>query len=342
MLAEVVIGQTRLPQYEAYIANYSQIAIEQMNEYGIPASITLAQGILESGAGQARLAIEANNHFGIKCHKEWTGETVYHDDDTLQECFRKYSVVKESYEDHSKFLTTRDRYASLFQLDRTDYKSWAKGLKTAGYATDINYPDRLIKIIEDYELFNLDNSTDVKKKSNYLTEEKKENIPPKKGTVTYKKIIQSKVIVANKKDDNPGDKKDEKVIDKSTKIVYSDRMIGQVSAYSSHEVKKINGVKYVVAQKNDSYESIADEFSLKVHEIYSINDVPKSTKLQAGEIVYIRDKKSTAINSFHIVQEDETMRDIAQKYGIRLKSLCNKNNMEIDAQPSIGQKLNLK
>ncbi len=135
-----------------YIQNYKKIAKEDMLQYGIPASITLGQGILESGAGTGPLSIKANNHFGIKCHKEWTGASVKYDDDTSQECFRKYNNPSESYRDHSLFLTSRERYSNLFKLEKNDYKSWAIGLKNAGYATDSSYPTKLITLIEKYEL----------------------------------------------------------------------------------------------------------------------------------------------------------------------------------------------
>ena len=139
-----------------YINDYSKIAQEEMLQYGIPASITIAQGILESGAGRGELTGKANNHFGIKCHRDWTGERVYHDDDEAQECFRKYKDPKYSFRDHSLFLTERSRYQDLFKLKKDDYKGWAKGLKKAGYATDPKYPDKLIGIIERYNLDKLD------------------------------------------------------------------------------------------------------------------------------------------------------------------------------------------
>lgn len=138
-----------------YIHAYSAIAQEEMRLYKIPASITLAQGILESASGKGRLAVEANNHFGIKCHG-WTGAKIYHDDDASQECFRKYKDAKYSFRDHSLFLTERKRYYKLFDLDITDYKRWAKELKAAGYATDRKYPDKLISLIERYELYRYD------------------------------------------------------------------------------------------------------------------------------------------------------------------------------------------
>ena len=139
-----------------YIATYSEIAKQEMELYGIPASITLAQGILESGAGRGDLTRKAKNHFGIKCHTGWTGERAYHDDDELQECFRKYTDPKNSFRDHSLFLSERSRYKSLFDLDKDDYKGWAKGLRKAGYATDPKYPNKLISIIERYNLAGYD------------------------------------------------------------------------------------------------------------------------------------------------------------------------------------------
>lgn len=144
-------------EIKLYVASFHEIAKNSMKTHGIPASIILAQGILESGAGKGKLAQSANNHFGIKCHKGWTGDSVKHDDDAEQECFRKYAHASESYKDHSLFLTTRSRYATLFKLDKGDYQSWARGLKAAGYATDVKYPDKLIGLIERFELYKYDN-----------------------------------------------------------------------------------------------------------------------------------------------------------------------------------------
>lgn len=149
--------KTYAEEIQFYVDNFKEIAKNNMKTHGIPASITLAQGILESGAGKGKLAQSANNHFGIKCHTGWTGESVKHDDDAAQECFRKYNHPSESYRDHSLFLTSRPRYANLFKLDRGDYEAWAKGLKAAGYATDVKYPDKLIGLIERFELYKYDN-----------------------------------------------------------------------------------------------------------------------------------------------------------------------------------------
>ena len=155
-------AQTRNKQYENYIKKYRELAVEEMKKYHIPASITLAQGLLESGAGQSTLARKSNNHFGIKCGSDWRGKTVSHDDDARGECFRAYKHPKDSYEDHSKFLAGRSRYASLFKLKITDYKGWARGLKKAGYATNPRYADQLIGIIELYELHKYDEKNYLK------------------------------------------------------------------------------------------------------------------------------------------------------------------------------------
>lgn len=157
--SEILVNPTNRKTFanatEEYIFNYSGMAQEEMRKYKIPASITLAQGILESSSGQARLAIEGNNHFGIKCH-DWTGGKIYHDDDAHQECFRKYKHAIESFEDHSTFLSGRSRYAKLFKLDIDDYKGWARELRAAGYATDKKYPEKLISLIERFELYKYD------------------------------------------------------------------------------------------------------------------------------------------------------------------------------------------
>lgn len=174
-----------------YIKRYAPIAVSEMHKYNVPASITLAQGILESGNGRSQLASKSNNHFGIKCHTGWKGAKVYHDDDEKGECFRKYKYVESSYEDHSQFLSGRRRYASLFKLKKTDYKGWSKGLKKAGYATDKNYPKKLIKIIETYELYEFDKirEKDLKRvKKETAKNQRKPKVKTKKRVVKYYQV----------------------------------------------------------------------------------------------------------------------------------------------------------
>ncbi len=159
-----IVKPIKINGTDHYISVYKDIAVSEMKKYGIPASITLAQGILESGSGKGTLATKANNHFGIKCHN-WKGKKVYHDDDRRQECFRKYNSANKSFRDHSEFLAHRKRYAKLFELDKDDYKGWAKELRRAGYATDKRYPQKLIALIERYELYNYDEKPSKRKKS---------------------------------------------------------------------------------------------------------------------------------------------------------------------------------
>ena len=171
-----------------YIKKYAPLAVLEMHKYDIPASITLAQGILESGNGRSQLASKSNNHFGIKCHVGWKGQKVYHDDDEKGECFRKYKFVETSYKDHSEFLSGRRRYANLFKLRKSDYKGWAKGLKKAGYATDKKYPKKIIKIIETYNLYEFDKFTKKDLKRGKREKPKKRNTKPKKSIPEYYQV----------------------------------------------------------------------------------------------------------------------------------------------------------
>ena len=194
----------------AYIDRYKHIAIRDMLEYKILASITLAQGVLESGSGRSQLASMSNNHFGIKCHKNWNGEKVYYDDDEKGECFRKYFDPEESFDDHSTFLTSRSRYAGLFALKPGDYKAWAKGLRKAGYATDKKYPNKLIKIIEDYHLYDYDalvldkkvNRSAAKKTTKKPIKNDRKYILVKKGDTLYSIARKSNLSVSELKKRN--------------------------------------------------------------------------------------------------------------------------------------------
>ncbi len=185
-------GSKSLNKYTLqYVRKYAPLAVFEMHNYNIPASITLAQGILESGNGRSQLASKSNNHFGIKCHTGWKGAKVYHDDDEKGECFRKYKYVQSSYKNHSEFLSGRRRYASLFKLRKSDYKGWAKGLKKAGYATDKKYPKKLIKIIEEYKLYEFDKfrEKDLKKlKKETNKKHTKTVINSKKSTQEFYKV----------------------------------------------------------------------------------------------------------------------------------------------------------
>jgi flagellum-specific peptidoglycan hydrolase FlgJ len=196
---EKVVNPVPKTGVDGYIETYVEIAQEAMRQYGLPASITLAQGILESGAGNGELVKKANNHFGIKCH-DWKGAKVYHDDDEKGECFRKYSLAKFSFRDHSLFLANRGRYSDLFKLPKDDYKGWAKGLRAAGYATDRKYPEKLISIVERYKLYRYDGEVLGKKEKDYKkVKDKKNQHTVEKGETLYRIAKKYKVSVEDLK-----------------------------------------------------------------------------------------------------------------------------------------------
>jgi LysM repeat protein len=302
-------SDTQIPEQkmtkEDYIEKFKSIAVEQMNLYGIPASITLAQGILESGNGNSLLATEANNHFGIKCHKEWNGPTYHMDDDEVNECFRRYENPDESYRDHSLFLTTRPRYSFLFELDILDYKSWANGLKTAGYATNPNYANLLIKNIEEFELFKFDKlyKADPNHRQNLITA--KETVP--------------------------------------NNINSSDEDFEGIMLYSGNrKVYKHNGVRFIYAKSGDTFKSIAADTEIAEWQLCKYNDLKKKDKLADGQIIYLQVKKNKAKESFHIVQPGETLYGISQQHAIRLKKLCKYNTLSSDATLFPNQKIKLR
>ena len=290
---------------QQYIAKYSAIAVDEMNRYGIPASITLAQGCLESGNGNSLLASKSNNHFGIKCH-DWNGAKTYHDDDRKNECFRVYKHAKQSFEDHSQFLVNRSRYADLFKLKMSDYKGWAKGLKKAGYATDPKYPTKLINIIEEYELYKFDNAKryakNKKRDKTVATEQTRRHAP----TSSYKNF--------------------------------------EVSISDGHKVLDINRINYIIVRKGDTFSSINAEFELRDWELFKYNDIKEGSTLIPGQIIYIQSKRSKAArhHKTHKVAVGETMHQISQKYGIKLKSLYKKNHMVMGSEPRSGQIISLR
>ncbi|MBO4622169.1 MAG: glucosaminidase domain-containing protein [Paludibacteraceae bacterium] len=248
--------------YLQYIAKYRKVALEQEKQHKIPACITLAQGLLESGAGKSELATQANNHFGIKCHKDWTGETYSHDDETAQECFRKYKHAEESYEDHSLFLQ-RPRYATLFQLDITDYKGWAHGLRQCGYATDPTYAAKLIKIIEDYGLA--------------------ETSDAPVQTKTAAELQKAAVSTPSNEESAPTDIV-AKTLGKDKKVSAT---MGELSLFTEHEVHYERMVRWVIAELGDTYETIADEFNIEVSRLRKYNNAKYGDQPEVAQKVYL-------------------------------------------------------
>lgn len=278
------IGAAKNPKLD-YIGKYSDLAIKEMKRTGVPASITLAQGILESNAGQSVLATKGNNHFGIKCHNDWRGKTMKMDDNAPKECFRVYPNAEASFRDHSDFLRSRDRYKSLFELKQTDYKGWARGLKKAGYATDPGYADKLITLIEDYELYRFDKGVKVSVK------------PPLE--IEEPKVVQL--------EPRPGMKYQESVTFSTARKVYSQ-----------------NGVPFVYAEAGETYASIAASNGLFLKELLKFNDYEQEVALEPGTMVYLARKKAqgpVGVNKYVVEKDGETLRDIAQRFGIRYAAL---------------------
>jgi len=292
--------------YRDYIERYHKMAQEQMARYGIPASITLAQGLLESGAGRSELATEANNHFGIKVGTGWTGPYVVKSDDRPDDRFRKYKSVKESYEDHAQFLM-KPRYQSLFRLSKTDYKGWAYGLKQCGYATSPTYAQQLIHIIETYNLHQYD-SKHSGKHSRRLSEHPSPTVVSPKATP-------------------------------------SSREQAQQEFFASHPVNVCNRNYYIVVQPGDNLPTLAKMVGVSKRKLLKYNELPKSYIPKPGDILYLQKKRSRADKSFkgipHTVQAGESMYTIAQRYGIRLESLYKLNHLAPDYVPQPGHMLRL-
>ncbi len=328
-----LMAQTDLDK-RLYIEQYAPLAIEQQERYNIPASITLAQGILESSSGKSRLAVEANNHFGIKCKNDWTGGRIYHDDDEAQECFRAYESAEESYTDHSIFLTTRPRYAKLFKLEVTDYKGWAHGLKEAGYATNPSYAQMLIKLIEDYSLYDFDTpeeSEEMARDEAPSPKPRRERTPEE--TASIESMEFNPEALTAQPAANPAIPSGEGIdIDHYTVAIFS---VGRFA------VRMNNGCRYVVADKETSLVEIARAAGLSERRLRRINDMPSEGETTAGDIVYLERKKGAyTAASTHTAIQGETLRDVAQYYAIRLRKL-QEMNRNTDATLNGGDEIRL-
>lgn len=315
LLAGLTSGAQKKETITKYIDEYKDLAVAEMKRTGVPASITLAQGIHESGAGQSKLVLSSNNHFGIKCKSNWTGESVKHDDDARGECFRKYALAEDSYKDHSDFLKNGQRYAFLFSLAPTDYEGWATGLKKAGYATNPKYPQVLIKLVEDYGLQDytlialgnmLDNSTDTETSSDNTDASKKSDV---------KNVF-----------------KEEKPFLEAKKVF---------PIYPEGEFK-IHETKVLFVKKGTSFLFIAQQYKIDLSKIFEFNEILPAEVTANDQLIYLQRKRKTGNNEFHTVQPGETLHDIAQQEGIRLESLKELNWLRGDDKPAIGERLSLK
>ena len=304
------VRQTR----EEYVEKYKAIAIAHMERYGIPASITMAQGILESDSGNSHLSTSSNNHFGIKCKKHWTGDRVYYDDDAKGECFRAYPSVEASYQDHADFLDQSPRYDSLFAYNADDYRSWARGLKAAGYATAPDYAERLVKIIESMKLYLLDKENGNKIYS-----------AAKNATANTEAWFENNLATS-----------DEQINPNAFRVT--------VNSHKGYGVYRTNHTFYVVAKEGDTFESLSGVFDISPNMLRKLNDVAKDSTLAKGDIVYIERKKTQWLGNVmqHKVVRDENLYSLSQSYGIRLKSLAKINRLPKGVDVKKGDVIRLK
>ncbi len=303
---------------EEYINRYKSIAIDHQRRFGIPASITMAQGILESDCGNSRLSRASNNHFGIKCKGDWGGRSVRHDDDAPNECFRAYSRVEESYFDHAKFLDDSPRYDSLFRFDPTDYRSWARGLKGAGYATAPDYTQKLIRIIEENQLYNLDMEASGRTLASNSTSQES-TLTPRADSSAGRVLRAGEGVDPN-------------------------NLHVTVNTLNGYRLYKGNQTLYVVAKEGDSYRSIARSFSLSASTLRSFNDEPnRNAELREGDFIYIerKAKEWSGDESTHRVDSGQTLRYISQLYGVRLASLRKFNKIK-EGEPTPQCELKLR
>lgn len=291
-----VQAQSKLSR-EEYIEKFSPIAIREMNRCGVPASIILAQGMLESDNGNSRLAVKGNNHFGIKCHNGWQGKKIYHDDDARNECFRKYNSVEESFIDHSDFLKNTSRYSGLFSLDRTDYKAWAHGLKKAGYATSPKYAELLIKIIEDNNLHRFDladaGSKNPSKKQQTAKNKKQE------GGLQREILVNNRIkyIVGRQGDTQESITREMKLLrfelGKYNDLREGDSIIpGKIYYLQPKRNQAARGTNVHTVAEGETIWDISQLYGVKPARIYEMNQLSEGKKLSAGDRIYIRKPKA--------------------------------------------------
>lgn len=304
-----------------YIDAYKGIAISEMKRTGVPASITLAQGMLESDYGRSRLSREGNNHFGIKCHNGWNGATIYHNDEKKNDCFRKYSNSRDSYSDHSDFLRSGSRYRFLFELPQTDYRGWAYGLKKAGYATNPEYANLLIKKIEDYKLYVFD--------QDYSAQKGRKSDEPEKSRV---KVTELKEVKETKKD-NASAK-----IEEAPLLANADE--GVIMA-KVPRIKENNRIQYIIVRDGETLEKIENEFGLLKWELTRYNELETGFRPQPGQILYLQPKrdKAEAGKEYYTASKGDTYYLISQKFGIKLKSLLEMNRVQEGTAPKPGEKI---
>lgn len=319
---------------DQYIQKFAQYAVEEMEKYQIPASIKLAQGLLETGGGQSRLAQQGNNHFGIKCKEDWTGKTMSHTDDAPNECFRVYNDPKESYEDHSKFLRFRKYYQNLFNLNIKDYKGWAHGLKKAGYATNPRYAQILISKIEQLKLYEFDNATS----KDVLATVLKLYPDMQKDQIFMAKVDQNKVKKEPVTVRVPYEQTSYAKQQKKVQEIKSDAELLQEILIKSHPN---GGMKYIIIPADTDISFVSNKYKISESRLTKWNELPSSS-LKRNSIIFLESKNSSGNIDTYKAQVGETMHDISQKFGIKLNKLYSKNRMRSGEEPQVGQVIYLK
>ncbi len=358
LVATVLLRGDITPQ-QRYVNRYASLAVTEMYRSGVPASITLSQGLLESRYGLSALAAEGHNHFGIKCHNDWNGKTMAVDDDAKGECFRVYDADIESFRDHSDFLRYRDRYKFLFDFPVTDYKAWANGLKKAGYATDPAYPAKLIKLIEDYDLSRFDKakpadfepggkyadlgaeapSASVSDKEKPLDDRalfpkqtKHETKPAAKETRAEKKArtkAEREARKAAKQHQKPAEAIPEALPEspnalEEAEVAQEKELREEFHFQMGRKIYKQNGVPFLYAMEGEDYRTIAEENNIIYKQLLRYNDLGAEERLLPGTVVYLQAKKNQTrkgLDKYIVERDGESLRDICQRFGVKQKSI---------------------
>lgn len=307
MLTRILCAQNP-DQVNNYINTYKFLAIAEMQRSGVPASIILAQGIHETSAGTSELVVASNNHFGIKCKANWTGQVVYHDDDARGECFRSYAAAEDSYRDHSDYLSNTPRYAFLFKLNPEDYESWAYGLRKAGYATNIKYAQILIKLIRDYDL----------EKYSLIAMGK---LPPEQPLAGI-----------NPKEPN-----------REMLEGFTDSLLQKPAPADSYPegTFSINAAKVIYVKAGVSLLSLSTQYDIPLAHLLEFNDMNQENVLGSDQLIFLQRKRKVGLSTIHIVQPGESMYSICQKEGIRYESILEYNRLKPGEEPAAGEKIYL-
>jgi LysM repeat protein len=366
MLALSTMANAQREKVQNYVNQYKDLAMAEMRRTGVPASITLAQAILESQSGESKLAQKSNNHFGIKCKTEWTGEKTYHDDDLRQECFRVYPTVEDSFKDHSDFLKNREYYTALFKLDPTDDKGWAYGLKKAGYATEKTYPTRLLKLIEDFEL----HQYSVQALENKDLPISNERVETKVTAPTNTPIVKSSAVTSMPVNNSPRlrviNQTKPPVVEEQEKM---DSLVNQTAAAIEtaqqeqelvktnkenykEPVKKntlypsepfsINHTKVIFAAAGTATLSIANKYGISLSKLFDFNEMEQKDILDQDQLLFLEKKLKKGATDVYVCKAGETLTEIAQKEGVRLDALMEYNNLSKNSVLTDGQKLQLR